>query len=213
MKAIVAALNGGEAADKLWTDGLHVGGERYVVFKVEGRSIYGRKVRIPPYPLYPIAHPSRQSSSLSTSPMQAAKFRKLYSSFESPELFLILLRTHQDTSLQPDRLGQKTDIPPGQRRRRDRQNHASDPGRPLRRGRDRRQRCHDRRAAGRLPRQARLLEDPYDTMRTTGWDEMRRERIFVDAFADRVGSFGLGWAIEGKGEDTLRVWRGGREDG
>jgi len=55
MKAIVAALNGGEAADKLWTDGLHVAGERYVVFKVEGRSIYGRKVHIPPYPLYPIA--------------------------------------------------------------------------------------------------------------------------------------------------------------
>jgi len=43
MKTIVAALAGGAAADKLWTDGLHVAGERYVVFKVEGRSIYGRK--------------------------------------------------------------------------------------------------------------------------------------------------------------------------
>ncbi|KFY21089.1 hypothetical protein V491_03170 [Pseudogymnoascus sp. VKM F-3775] len=43
MKNIVAALGGGAAADKLWTDGLYVAGERYVVFKVEGRSIYGRK--------------------------------------------------------------------------------------------------------------------------------------------------------------------------
>jgi hypothetical protein len=72
MKAIVAALSGGAAADKLWTDGLHVGGERYVVFKVEGRSIYGRKVHIPPYPLFPIACPSRPSSSSSTSPMHAS---------------------------------------------------------------------------------------------------------------------------------------------
>lgn len=46
MKDIVAALGGGAAADKLWTDGLHVAGERYVVFRVEGRSIYGRKVHI-----------------------------------------------------------------------------------------------------------------------------------------------------------------------
>lgn len=44
MKNIVAALGGGAAADSLWTEGLHVAGERYVVFKVEGRSIYGRKV-------------------------------------------------------------------------------------------------------------------------------------------------------------------------
>ncbi|KFY93226.1 hypothetical protein V500_03839 [Pseudogymnoascus sp. VKM F-4518 (FW-2643)] len=43
MTNIVAALGGGAAADKLWTDGLHVAGERYVVFKVEDRSIYGRK--------------------------------------------------------------------------------------------------------------------------------------------------------------------------
>lgn len=47
MKNIVAALAGGEAADKLWTEGLHVAGERFVVFKVEGRSIYGRKVSFP----------------------------------------------------------------------------------------------------------------------------------------------------------------------
>lgn len=50
MKNIVAALAGGAAADKLWTDGLHVAGERYVVFKVEGRSIYGRKVSFFPIP-------------------------------------------------------------------------------------------------------------------------------------------------------------------
>lgn len=47
MKNIVAALAGGEAADKLWIEGIHVAGERYVVFKVEGRSIYGRKVSFP----------------------------------------------------------------------------------------------------------------------------------------------------------------------
>jgi hypothetical protein len=44
MTALVAALKGGSAADKLWTDGLHIGGERYVVTKAEDRSIYGRKV-------------------------------------------------------------------------------------------------------------------------------------------------------------------------
>lgn len=44
MKIVVAALAGGAAADKLWTDGLHIAGVRYVVFKVEGRSIYGRQV-------------------------------------------------------------------------------------------------------------------------------------------------------------------------
>ena len=44
MKTIVGALSDSKVADTLWTDGLHVAGERYVVFKVEGRSIYGRKV-------------------------------------------------------------------------------------------------------------------------------------------------------------------------
>jgi hypothetical protein len=44
-KTLVAALAGGAAAEKLWTDGLHIAGERYVVTKAEGRSIYGRKVR------------------------------------------------------------------------------------------------------------------------------------------------------------------------
>lgn len=43
MKTIVGALSDSKVADTLWTDGLHVAGERYVVFKVEGRSIYGRK--------------------------------------------------------------------------------------------------------------------------------------------------------------------------
>jgi hypothetical protein len=52
MKNIVAALAGGAAADKLWTEGIHVAGERYVVFKVEGRSIYGRKVSFPPLSLF-----------------------------------------------------------------------------------------------------------------------------------------------------------------
>jgi len=42
-KTLVAALAGGAAAEKLWTDGLHIAGERYVVTKAEGRSIYGRK--------------------------------------------------------------------------------------------------------------------------------------------------------------------------
>lgn len=44
LKVIVAALAGGAAVDKLWTDGLHVAGDRFVVTKAEGRSIYGRKV-------------------------------------------------------------------------------------------------------------------------------------------------------------------------
>jgi len=45
MKEVVAALGGGAALDKVLADGLHVGEERYVVFKAEGRSIYGRKGR------------------------------------------------------------------------------------------------------------------------------------------------------------------------
>lgn len=46
MKTLVAALAGGAAADALWTDGIHIAGERFVVTKAEGRSIYGRKVRL-----------------------------------------------------------------------------------------------------------------------------------------------------------------------
>lgn len=44
MKAIVAALAGGAAADKIWAEGVHITGEKYVVTKAEDRSIYARKV-------------------------------------------------------------------------------------------------------------------------------------------------------------------------
>jgi len=40
---IVAALKGGDAVNKVLAEGLHVAGERFVVFKAEDRSIYGRK--------------------------------------------------------------------------------------------------------------------------------------------------------------------------
>lgn len=42
MKEVVSAYNGG--ADKLFSEGLHVAGERFVVTKADERSIYGRKV-------------------------------------------------------------------------------------------------------------------------------------------------------------------------
>lgn len=42
MKEVVAALGG--SVDKLYAEGLHVGGERYVLTKAEGRSVYARKV-------------------------------------------------------------------------------------------------------------------------------------------------------------------------
>jgi len=45
MKAVVAALTEKAATEKLWTDGIHIAGERFVVFKAEDRSIYGRKGR------------------------------------------------------------------------------------------------------------------------------------------------------------------------
>jgi profilin len=48
MKTIVAILkeNGkGPAVDKAFGEGLHVGGERFVAFNIEGRHIYGRKGR------------------------------------------------------------------------------------------------------------------------------------------------------------------------
>jgi len=40
---IVATLKGGDAVNKVLAEGLHVAGERFVVFKAEDRSIYGRK--------------------------------------------------------------------------------------------------------------------------------------------------------------------------
>jgi len=45
MKTIVAALGGGAATDKIWGEGVHITGEKYVVTKAEDRSIYGRKGR------------------------------------------------------------------------------------------------------------------------------------------------------------------------
>ncbi len=45
MKAIVAALGGGAATDKIWGEGVYIIGEKYVVTKAEDRSIYVRKVR------------------------------------------------------------------------------------------------------------------------------------------------------------------------
>ncbi|KAI1381751.1 profilin [Hypoxylon crocopeplum] len=46
MKNLVAILTEtGNAVDKAHADGIYVGGERYVVARIEGRSIYGRKGR------------------------------------------------------------------------------------------------------------------------------------------------------------------------
>jgi profilin len=46
MQEVVTGLGGQH--DKLFAEGLHVGGERYVVTKAEDRSLYGRKVGNPP---------------------------------------------------------------------------------------------------------------------------------------------------------------------
>jgi profilin len=46
MKNIAAVLAGegkGPAVDKAFADGIHVAGERYVAFNVQGRHLYGRK--------------------------------------------------------------------------------------------------------------------------------------------------------------------------
>jgi profilin len=43
MQEIVAGLSG--KVDKLYAEGLHVAGERYVLTKAEDRSLYARKVR------------------------------------------------------------------------------------------------------------------------------------------------------------------------
>ena len=46
MKNLVAIVSSSkEAADKAYAEGVHVGGERFVVTKLEDRSLYGRKVR------------------------------------------------------------------------------------------------------------------------------------------------------------------------
>jgi hypothetical protein len=44
MQEVVAGLSG--KADKLYAEGLHVGGERYVLTKAEDRSLYARKVKL-----------------------------------------------------------------------------------------------------------------------------------------------------------------------
>jgi hypothetical protein len=43
MQEVVAGLSG--KTDKLYAEGLHVAGERYVLTKAEDRSLYARKVR------------------------------------------------------------------------------------------------------------------------------------------------------------------------
>ncbi|KAI1766211.1 Profilin/allergen [Hypoxylon sp. FL1150] len=46
MKNLVAILTQSSgAADKALADGVHVAGERYVVFRIEDRSLYGRQGR------------------------------------------------------------------------------------------------------------------------------------------------------------------------
>jgi profilin len=42
MQEVITGLGG--KPDKLYADGLHVAGERYVLTKVEDRSLYARKV-------------------------------------------------------------------------------------------------------------------------------------------------------------------------
>jgi profilin len=45
IKTAIAILNAtGDAVDKAHAEGVHVAGERYVVTKIEDRSIYGRQV-------------------------------------------------------------------------------------------------------------------------------------------------------------------------
>lgn len=50
MKAISAIVSGDSAAkDKAFAEGLFVGGERYVMARAEGRSIYARAVSFLPF--------------------------------------------------------------------------------------------------------------------------------------------------------------------
>lgn len=44
MQEVVAGLSG--KVDKLYAEGLHVAGERYVLTKAEDRSLYARKVSL-----------------------------------------------------------------------------------------------------------------------------------------------------------------------
>jgi hypothetical protein len=78
MKTLVAILNNTSGAvDKAHAEGVHVNGERYVVTRIEERSVYARQVRsisgwafqekdtansfIPPYRAEPVSPWSRQS--------------------------------------------------------------------------------------------------------------------------------------------------------
>ncbi|KAK3318425.1 profilin, partial [Apodospora peruviana] len=45
MKSIVEILAGGSGKDQAFSEGIHIGGERYVAFNVEDRHVYGRKGR------------------------------------------------------------------------------------------------------------------------------------------------------------------------
>jgi len=44
MQEVVTGLSG--KPDKLYAEGLHIAGERYVLTKAEDRSLYARKVRL-----------------------------------------------------------------------------------------------------------------------------------------------------------------------
>lgn len=46
MKNIVDILNAqADVVSKAQADGIHIDGERYVLARIDGRSLYGRKVR------------------------------------------------------------------------------------------------------------------------------------------------------------------------
>ena len=45
IKEIIAAYNDKAEVKAVQSNGLHVGGERFVVLKADERSLYGRKVR------------------------------------------------------------------------------------------------------------------------------------------------------------------------
>ncbi len=54
MKVIADIIEGKPgAADKAFAEGFHVAGERYVVTKIEDRSLYGRLVRLDLTSLHP----------------------------------------------------------------------------------------------------------------------------------------------------------------
>lgn len=48
--AVVAENGSGPNVNKVFAEGIHVGGQRYVAFNIEGRHIYGRQVRLSLHP-------------------------------------------------------------------------------------------------------------------------------------------------------------------